>query len=217
MRSERITNPEVVLDNAYLMEIEANCRMFLVAWNGLQWRSAKVPRSGPDREAQAMTRLWAYELWGDAYAMVEAARRLARVLWEVEGCEAFRLRRKLPLNAVLRPSNLTPVRDALEHIETRIPGFVKDHTDGDLSGWGVTNDPGDPPPAPGMLHFRYLNVSTGRCVVEDGLGVHHVNLRDLAEAVRGLCMALPDDTGGTWTFLKLPPETPSIDSEKDGR
>lgn len=127
------------------------------------------------------------------------------MLWEVKGCDGFRRRTHLPLNSALRPGNLTRVRDAMEHLETRIPRFVKHHLEGNLSGWGASNDPLDPPPPSGMLRYRYLNVSTCRCVIEDYKGVHEVNLEALAKAVRELCTALPDDTGGTWTFVKLPP------------
>ena len=158
----RITNPEVVLDNAYLMEVEANCRMFLMAWNSIQERARDAPSAGPDSGAQSRLRIWTFESWGDAYAMIGAARRISRVLWEVEGCKEFRARHKLPLSPALRPSYLTPLRDALEHLETRIHVFVTAHMDVPMSGWGVSNDPADEPPSD-RFRYRHLNSVTGRC------------------------------------------------------
>jgi hypothetical protein len=89
-------------------------------------------------------------------------------------------------------------------LETRIHVFVTAHMDVPMSGWGVSNDPADEPPSD-RFRYRYLNSVTGRCTIQDEAGLHSVNLEEIAQAVRDLCMATPGGIGATWIFVKLPP------------
>jgi hypothetical protein len=204
--SDRVVDQVRILDNAYVFELQANCRMFIVAFGNLHLKCVNAPEWGLDEAAQRRIRLWTFESWGDAYAMIEATRRTARILWEGEGCEGFRARFKLPLSPHLRPDYVKDVRNALEHVESRIPRFVKRHTDGKLAGWVASNNPADSG-LPGFLRFRYLNLESGECTVEDQDGRHSINLRELERAVRGLNLALPDSPGATHVVDVLPSES----------
>ena len=191
------------LANAYLMELEANCNIFLRAWNEVRDEARRPPGAGPDDVAQMATRRWTYGLWRHAYTMIEAAWRMSRILWEVPGNKRFREHFHLPTGAALKPSYLRGIRNALEHMETRIPEFIEMNSGKYLSGWSATNNPHDRA-TPERVRLRYLNVYSFACAVYDRAGEQTCDFGLVAKAVQALNMGLPR-VGGTRTVLKLPP------------
>ncbi len=200
-----ISDPDQILTNAFLSELEANCRMCLDAWNELLQLSLAPPRAGPSDSSQAEMRRWVYSLWAKVYAMTGAARRISRVLWTWESSGRLRADLKLNLSAHLRENApVVKLRDALEHTESRIPDFARQAGDQPLSGWGVTNNPEDNGPLP-PTRFRHLNYLTWRCSVRDSDGEYPCNLREVAESAQRLAVSLPVRIGGTATIVWSPP------------
>ena len=208
-RDDRITDIAQVQENAYLTEIEANCRMFIEARVRLNVQLLNAPGGPADDALLRRIRLWAFESWGAAYTMIEAARRIVRVLWEVPGCKQVRMKYGLNPSVSFQRERICALRDALEHTESRIPKFVSHHDHADLSGWGVSNNP-DEKDDPTQLRFRYLNLATGDCFVEDEDGRHALNLFQLERAIRGILLALPHSIGGSRNVLHVPPESGSM-------
>lgn len=195
------TQLQRVIDVALLAEVEANCRIFLQAWNELRFDATRVPiKTVADDSEQVPLRRLMYEFWGRVYSLIEAANRITRILWEVDGCQAFRERNRLSVPPVLAKTGaVRAIRNALEHTETRIPDFVRFRVAEDensvVKGWGLSNA------AEGFGDelsdsFRSLNIYTFRCVVQDADGEHECDLRELAKAVQDLNLALPEHIGG---------------------
>jgi hypothetical protein len=192
--------PERVVDSALLGEIESNCAIFAKAWNELRASAIAIGSAGSLVGSEDAQRHLMFETWGRVYSMIEAANRLTRILWEVKGCQLLRSRYRLSSSPELgRVAPVRRVRNALEHTETRIPGFVRSRLESEphalVKGWGLSNLPTGYGPELADS-FRCLNIYTFRCVVRDSSGEHECDLRALAKAVQDLNLSLPSDVLG---------------------
>lgn len=203
--SQLITDVRRILTNAYLAELEANCRMFVTSWDELRATAGTLPKPGPTEGEQRLMRLWLYALWGRVYAMTGAGRRIVRILWRWEGARTFRSDLGVvPPHALEKDAPVVELGNALEHTETRIPGFARRATRLPLSGWGATNDSSDDCHLK-PTQFRRLNISTWVCNVRDSHGEHLCDLRELGEAVRELLVSLPESAGAMFTRVSATP------------
>jgi hypothetical protein len=170
-------------------ELRANCLIYLEAWNSIRLKSidfGNEPFTGATDEGRFRI---IDSIWGAAYASVEAACRLSRILWGTQGCKELRGRFGVPVDSPLRDGH--KVRNVLEHIEARIPEFVRSNPGKKLAGWIVDSNP-EGRPIPGVLTLRYLNLGTWNLKVYDPLGDMECNLRSIAEAVQRLNLVLPE-------------------------
>lgn len=197
----RLTDPTQILDLALFAEIEANCEMYSYAWIQFHDLLKRPPPVEASVESQTRLRLWAHDVWGSTYSMLGAAGRILRVLWEVNGSKEFRGRSHLNIQPTLqKESPLRSVRNALEHVETRIPAFTRVKTDGALKGWGITNEVPDDDPLP-LDSFRHLNFRTYRVSIRDQAGEHTCNLSEIREAVNTLLGSFQGNAAGMMVVL----------------
>ena len=205
----RIDDPRLILDIAIITELQANCRIFLVAWKRFQKLAKHHPRLGQSVRRQEATRMWMFDLWGEAYSMTHAARRIVRVLWDTKGSQSLRKEsRSLSLLGQLSQSSpVVAVRDAMEHTEREIPWFLQEGQKRGatvLSGWGVSDDPMTAR-NPQVWHFRRLNHRTFELFVRDSDGEHLGNLGTIASDVKRLqSMLSKGKLGGTFTIVSRP-------------
>jgi hypothetical protein len=186
------------LDRAIIAELDANCQIIIENWNcirrfALDFGTASFNRGSDDSRIRLIQ-----NMWGAAYGMIAASRRLSRFLWEGKYSKRHRQRFHVQNDSPIREANR--VRDALEHIEQRIPEFVRYHTNMKLAGWTVSNDPSEPT-RPDSVRLRHLNTTTWVCGAYDRVNYRECNLEAIAAAAHRLKIMLPQTL---WTDLEHP-------------
>ena len=138
--------------------------------------------------------------------MISASRRISRILWEGTGSGELRERLHVANDSPLRQAN--KVRNAMEHIETRLPEFVRAHPGKHMAGWTLSNDPTDST-RPDSVRLRYLNVTSWKCGAYDIVDYKECNLETIATAARALKFLLHLTLHTTIHFPQRVPSDPT--------
>lgn len=179
------------VEEAFLAELSFECDWLLAAWNLL----VKGVSEG-DAVFGARPLELSLSRWSSVDQILLHIVRIDRILnprpgWDSEDsfdvrCEVARRISQRPGLALSQPTEITKVRNWVEHANEYLPDFFKMHPKKALGPVAVGPDAG----LSGKLNyvsFRTLDTETWQCAV---LG-ETVNLKSLVESVQALRFALP--------------------------